>query len=133
MILTHTSFQIDVPVFDRFDYYLQLVGTPVLLVVLFTTFFQLDDFHIGSVMSVRVYYETGRPAACNVVIEQSRQVGGAVVILACPFRCIVHSQPVCNLEVELTIQCVAVKLIFAVAQQTKLVQEVTAQHVSHFV
>ena len=133
VILTQTSFHCDVPIFDGFEDSLQLVGVPVLLVVLHTTIFQLDDFHVGCIVSVRVYYETGRPTTGNVVVEQTGQIRRAFKVFARPFRRIVQGQPVGHLDVELGVQCVAVELVLTVTQQTFLIQEVTADDVCQLV
>ena len=133
VVLAHAALQVDVPVLDGLDDHLQLVGYPVLLSGLFAAFFQLDDFHVGSPVPVGVYHEAGRPAAGDVVEEEARQVRRTVKVLARPLGGVVHGDPVCQLGRKLGVQRVTVELVFAVAQEALLVQEVSAQYVGQLV
>lgn len=82
--LAHASFYRNVPVFYRFKDELHLSGIQVFLFRLLSTFPELDDFHIGCIVAVGVFYEAGRPAAGNVVEEQAGKVGRPFECLACP-------------------------------------------------
>ena len=133
-VAAHVALQRDVEVLDGFENQLQLVGHGVLLVLPLAAFFQLDDFHTVH-PSVRSAGRVARPAAGNVVVEVTArilQIVRHLVVLARPAVGQVDGQPFGRFCREFAAQGVAVVLVLAVAQQTVLVQEVTADHVGQF-
>ena len=111
IVLAQAAFYIDVPVLDRFEYKLNLIGYPVLFTGLFSTLFHLYNFHIGRPVSVGIDNRTSRPAACDVVEEQSCHISRTVIVFACPFVVIVHGNPIGKFHRNLSIQCITLELV----------------------
>ena len=132
LCLAHASLYRNVPVLYRFKDELQLVGIQVFLFRLLSTFPELDDFHIGCIVAVGVFYETGRPAAGNVVEEQAGKVGRPFECLACPFGGEVHLRPRGQLGGD-SVQRIPLEVVATVPYQSLLVKETSAQHVGDFV
>ena len=65
--------------------------------------------------------------------EQTGQISRTVILFASPFGCKVHLGPACQFCRDLTIQCITVKAITSVADQTLLIKEVSTQYISQLI
>ena len=81
---------------------------------------------------MRVGNETGRPAAGDVVEEQTGQIRRTAEVFTCPFGGEVHLCPVGQLGGNLTVQGIAMEFVRSVLQESLLVKQVTAQNISDF-
>ena len=80
-------------------------------------------------MPIRVVGRVSRPAAGDVVEEETCQIWRAVKVFACPFGWVSDSEPVSNLACDFTVHRIALKIIATMTEQTVLVKEAPADGV----
>ena len=130
--VSHRTFQVDIPSFQRINDELQLLCKFIFYFLVNTTVFQFIDFHFGHPSTVRVHYRTSRPTTSDVVEEVSFcQIHWLFVILTSPLSSIFHTDPVCQFSTNLAVECITIQLVLTVTNQTIVQQETTTDHPIH--
>lgn len=130
---SQSTLQMNSPIFNGFKNQLQLLRIQVFFVTLFTTIFQLDDFHTIHRITVRIVCRTSRPAPCNIMEEQTGQIRRAFEILARPLRRIAHLEPIGHVSRYVAIHSITLQVVIAMTQQTVLIHKATAQCILYLV
>lgn len=120
------EFADDVPVLDRGDGDVELVGEGVVRLLVAATVLQsLDIVEVGGDEAVGVIFGCeGYRATHHVVVESAVHRSGAVVVVSDPAAGVADLQPLIELGVDLTHDREALEVILAVAHVAAHVHEV---------